>query len=238
MEILIKNLNINQIQKVAGEHINLMPNDESEYSLIGKLGIYPAEKCLSIITKKGTPYYLLDNLAVLDKPLILSYQDTVYTFNQVEQLYLTPRMNNLEAHHWLMNNLFKGRGNQKGRVDARLKRLYKVKKNHIERPDWKLIQLEWMKAVLSIKYKQCEDFRNLLHSTGNFILIEDATETNYDSNCFWGAKKVIIDEAEYFVGANNMGKTLMKLRANNGCLEYQIPNDLHLFGTPFKHFEY
>ena len=167
----------------------------------------------------------------MDEPLRLVNQNEVYEFNQVEQLYLTPRMQNSEAHFWLMNNLFKGRGNAKARVDGQVKRLYKIKKGHVQRQDWKLIQVEWMKAVLSIKYRQCYPFRELLHSTEDSILIEDATQTNYDSNCYWGAKRISHEGKEYFIGVNAMGKILMQLRDNNGITAYSLPNDLHLFGV-------
>jgi len=229
-----ENLNLADIQCVTSEDI--FPTDEGEYACINKLGIYPAEKCISIVTDKKMPYYLLDNMAVLDEPLRLTNKNDVYEFNQVEQLYLTPRMENSEAHFWLMNNLFKGRGNAKGRVDARLKRLYKIKKGHIQRQDWRFIQVEWMKVVLSIKYQQCRPFRELLHSTGSHILIEDAIKTNYDSNCYWGAKRIIYEEKDYYIGVNAMGKTLMQLRENNGILDYSLPDDLHLFGVRFSEY--
>ncbi|MDL2241890.1 NADAR family protein [Bacteroidales bacterium OttesenSCG-928-L03] len=230
-------LNLERIASVVASGQNILPENESEFTHIGKLGIYPAENCISIIIKKGIPFYLLDNLAVLPSPLVLTHDDQRFSFNQVEQLYLTPRMINPEAHYWLMDNLFKGRGNQKGRVDARLKRLYKIKKSHTERADWKVIQTEWMKAVLSIKYKQCSEFRELLLSTNDKILIEDATQTNYDSNCFWGAKQVSLDGEKVFIGINNMGKVLMELRDNKGNIKYSIPSDLHLFGIPFEEFD-
>ena len=175
-------------------------------------------------------------MAVLDEPLCLANQNKVYEFNQVEQLFLTPRIQNPEAHLWLMNNLFKGRGNAKGRVDARLKRLYKIKKEHVQRQDWQSIQVEWMKAVLSIKYQQCRPFRELLHSTGSHILIEDATQTNFASNCYWGAKQINYEGREYFIGINTMGKILMQLRENNGLLTYCLPDDLHLFGVKFSEY--
>ena len=227
-------LNLVQIQSVTLDDI--FPSNESEYSGINKLGLYPAEKCIPFVTNKKTHYYLLDNLAVLDEPLRLSNQQDVYEFNQVEQLFLTPRMQNPEAHFWLMNNLFKGRGNAKGRVDGQVKRLYKIKKGHEQRQDWKLIQVEWMKAVLSIKYQQCCPFRELLHSTGDSILVEDATQTNYASNCYWGAKRISHEEKEYFIGVNVMGKILMQLRENNGIIAYSLPHDLHLFGVKFSEF--
>ena len=230
------NLKLEQIQSVTLEDI--FPVNETEYACVNKLGLYPAENCISIVTDKKMPYYLLDNMAVLDEPLRLTNKNDVYEFNQVEQLYLTPRMQNPEAHFWLMNNLFKGRGNAKGRVDARLKRLYKVKKVHIQRQDWMSIQVEWMKAVLSIKYQQCRPFRELLHSTNSHILIEDATETNYDSNCYWGAKLISYEGKEYFIGVNAMGKILMQLRENNGILTYSLPDDLHLFGVKFSKYSF
>ncbi len=230
-----KYLSIKKIQSVTDE--NIIPHDETEYNCLNKLGLYPAERCISIVTDKKTPFYLLDNMAVLNEPLRLTHQDKIFMFNQVEQLYLTPRIQNSEAHVWLMDNLFKGRGNAKGRVDARLKRLYKIKKGHEQRPDWKSIQVEWMKAVLSIKYQQCRPFRELLHSTGDSFLIEDATQTNYDSNCYWGAKRISYEGKEYFIGANTMGKVLMQLRDNNGTIPYSLPDDLHLFGVKFSEYQ-
>ena len=230
------NLKLEHIQSVTLE--NIFPSNEAEYAYINKLGLYPVEKCISIVTNKKMPYYLLDNMAVLDDPLRLANKNDIYEFNQVEQLYLTPRMQNPEAHFWLMNHLFKGRGNTKGRVDARLKSLYKRKKVHVQRQDWQSIQVEWMKAVLSIKYQQCRPFRELLHSTGSQILIEDATQTNYASNCYWGAKRISHEGKEYFIGVNVMGKVLMRLRENNGLLTYSLPDDLHLFGVKFSEYVY
>jgi len=230
------NLKLEQIQSVTLEDI--FPANETEYACINKLGLYPIEKCISIVTDKKTSYYLLDNMAVLDEPLYLTNKNDVYEFNQEEQLYLTPRMQNPEARFWLMNNLFKGRGNAKGRVDGRLKHLYKVKKGHIQRQDWMSIQVEWMKVVLSIKYQQCRPFRELLHSTGSHILIEDATRTNYDSNCYWGAKRISHEGKEYFIGVNAMGKILMQLRENKGLLTYSLPDDLHLFGVKFSKYSF
>jgi len=57
-------LNLEDIQSVTSEDI--LPANESEYAYINKLGLYPAEKCISIVTDKRKPYYLLDNMAVLD----------------------------------------------------------------------------------------------------------------------------------------------------------------------------
>ena len=145
-------------------------------------------------------------------------------------------MQSAEAHFWLMNHLFKGRGNAKGRVDGWVKRIYKSKKEHIQRQDWEAIQVEWMKAVLSVKYQQCRPFRELLHSTSSHILIEDATKTNYASNCYWGAKQISHEGKEYFIGANTMGKILMQLRENNGVLDYSLPDDLHLFDVKFSEY--
>jgi predicted NAD-dependent protein-ADP-ribosyltransferase YbiA (DUF1768 family) len=226
-------LDVERTQSVAVEDI--IPTDETQFASVGKLGLYPAEKCISIVTDKTTPYYLLDNMAVLDEPLHLEYQGETYLFNQVEQLFLTPRMKNPEAHKWLMEHLFFGRG-KKGRVDGRLKKLYKTKREHVQRDDWETIQTEWMKAVLTVKYRQCRPFRELLHSTGDAILIEDATKTGYSSACYWGAKLVCHEGKNYFAGVNTMGKILMLLRDCKGQLTYSIPDDLHLFGIKFSEF--
>jgi hypothetical protein len=62
--------------------------------------------------------------------------------------------------------------------------------------------------------------------------VEDATDTNYVSNLFWGARLVEVGGRKYYFGCNVLGKLLAKLRETKGNLPYALPEDLHLFGKP------
>ena len=135
------------------------------------------------------------------------------------------RIDSAEAHQWLRDNLFQER------CDARKKTEYKVKFREFHRKDWKEIQVEWMKYCLNLKYRDNIVFRHDLHET--FLMpVEDATETNYPSNLFWGAKLVEVDGRKYYFGCNVLGKLLSQLRDSCGRLTYSLPEDLHLFGKP------
>ena len=135
------------------------------------------------------------------------------------------RIDSAEAHQWLMDNLFQER------CDARKKTEYKAKFREFHRKDWKEIQVEWMKYCLNLKYRDNLVFRHDLHET--FLMpVEDATETNYPSNLFWGAKLVEVDGRKYYFGCNVLGKLLSQLRDCCGRLTYSLPEDLHLFGKP------
>ena len=74
-------------------------------------------------------------------------------------------------------------------------------------------------------------FRKDLHSTDK-IPVEDATDTNYASNLFWGARLVEIEGKKYYFGCNVLGKLLVQLRQTKGKLPYTLPDNLHLFGKP------
>ena len=97
--------------------------------------------------------------------------------------------------------------------------------------DWKRIQTEWMKYCLNLKYRDNAAFRKDLHATDK-MPVEDATNTNYASNLFWGARLVEIEGRKYYFGCNVLGKLLAQLRECKGKLPYTLPDDLHLFGEP------
>ena len=205
----------------------LIPQNEAEFTEVQKFGLYPAEQCVPFITRQGTPFYQLDNMAMVPKTetsCYLRYGD--FKFRQIEILYNMARMDNSEAHHWLKKNLF-----QKCRVDARKKQEYKAKFRGQERADWKNILVEWMKYCLCLKYRDFTAFRTDLHSTSQFP-VEDASRTKYSSNLFWGARLVEVDGKKYYFGCNVLGKLLAQLRATRGKLEYSLPADFHLFGKP------
>ena len=216
------------LSKVVADVNALIPQSKEEFSEIQKFGLYPAEQCVPFVTKQGTPFYQLDNMAMIPKNDIanyLHYGD--FAFRQLEVLYIMARMDNAEAHNWLRDNLFQG-----CRIDARKKTEYKAKFKGHERADWKTIQVEWMKYCLNLKYRCNALFRKDLFDCKDKLPVEDATGTKYASNLFWGAALVEIDGKKYYFGCNVLGKLLAELRQNNGKLTYKLPDDMHLFGKP------
>lgn len=205
---------------------SLIPQSEDEFTQLRKFGLYPAEDCQPFVTKQGTPFYHLDNMSVI--PLgqddrWMHYGD--FKFRQIEVLYNMVRMDSVEAHNWLKDNLFQQR------VDSRKKQEYKAKFRAFHRPDWKDIQTEWMKYCLNLKYRDNALFRADLKATDK-LPVEDATNTNYASNLFWGARLVEVDGKKYYFGCNVLGKLLKQLKDSKGKLPYALPENLHLFGQP------
>lgn len=216
------------LSKVVNDVDSLIPQSEAEFEEVQKFGLYPAEQCQPFVTKHGTPFYQLDNMSLVpenDTANYLKYGD--FEFRQLEIIYNMPRMDSVEAHEWLKNNLF-----QKCRVDARKKNEYKAKFRGMERADWKEIQVEWMKYCLMLKYRCNALFRKDLYACSGKLPVEDATATRYASNLFWGAALVELEGEKYYFGCNVLGKLLVQLRDNNGVLDYKLPDDMHLFGKP------
>lgn len=216
------------LSKVVNDVDSLIPQSEAEFEEVQKFGLYPAEQCQPFITMHKTPFYQLDNMAMVpkdDTANYLKYGD--FEFRQLEIIYNMPRMDSVEAHEWLKNNLF-----QKCRVDARKKNEYKAKFRGMERADWKEIQVEWMKYCLMLKYRCNALFRKDLYSCVGKLPVEDATATRYASNLFWGAELVELDGKKFYFGCNVLGKLQSQLRDNNGVLDYKLPDDMHLFGEP------
>lgn len=232
------------LQEVVENVDALIPQNEGEFMELQKFGLYPAEGCVPFVTKQKTPFYFLDNMAMMPikkkNTEWLKYGN--YHFRQLEVIYNIARMDSTEGHEWLRDNLFTGSSKRKieekdslkyyfGRVDARKKTEYKSKFRGKERANWKQIQTEWMKYCLCLKYRDFTAFRTDLHSTSQFP-VEDASRTKYSSNLFWGARLVEVDGKKYYFGCNVLGKLLAQLRATRGKLEYSLPADFHLFGKP------
>lgn len=216
------------LAKVVADVDALIPQSEVEFAEIQKFGLYPAEQCVPFVTKQGTPYYQLDNMSLVpkgDTANYMRYGD--FYFRQLEVLYNMVRMDSADAHLWLKDNLFQG-----CRVDARKKNEYKAKFKGCERADWKSIQVEWMKYCLMLKYRCNALYRKDLYSCGGKLPVEDATNTNYVSNLFWGAALVEVDGKKYYFGCNVLGKLHAELRKNDGKLTYELPAEMHLFGKP------
>lgn len=214
--------------KVVPDVDALIPQSENEFSDIQKFGLYPADQCEPFVTKHRTPFYQLDNMSMVPEGDTANYQRYGdFVFRQIEILYNMARMDNAEAHHWQKDNLFQG-----CRVDARKKTEYKSKFKGCERTDWKSIQVEWMKYCLMLKYRDNALFRKDLFASRSKLPIEDATGTNYASNLFGGSRLVELDGKKYYFGCNVLGKLLAQLRENKGKLDYELPEDMHLFGKP------
>ena len=217
---------LKDLATVVEDPQSLIPQSEAEFSQLCKFGLYPAEECQPFVTKQGTPFYHLDNMSVIpqgQEESWMHYGD--FKFRQIEVLYNMVRMDSVEAHNWLKDNLFQQR------VDSRKKQEYMSKFRAFHRPDWKKIQTEWMKYCLNIKYRDNSLFRKDLLSTDK-LPVEDATATNYASNLFWGARLVEVGGKKYYFGCNVLGKLLALLRDTKGKLPYTLPADLHLFGKP------
>ena len=217
---------LKDLATVVEDPQSLIPQSEEEFSQLCKFGLYPADECQPFVTKQGTPFYHLDNMSVLplgQEDRWMHYGD--FKFRQIEVLYNMVRMDSVEAHNWLKDNLFQQR------VDARKKQEYKAKFRASHRQDWKSIQTEWMKYCLNLKYRDNALFRKDLLSTDK-LPVEDATATSYASNLFWGARLVEVGGRKYYFGCNVLGKLLMQLRETKGKLPYTLPEDLHLFGKP------
>ena len=217
---------LKDLATVVEDPQSLIPQSEEEFSQLCKFGLYPADECQPFVTKQGTPFYHLDNMSVLplgQEDRWMHYGD--FKFRQIEVLYNMVRMDSVEAHNWLKDNLFQQR------VDARKKQEYKAKFRASHRQDWKRIQTEWMKYCLNLKYRDNALFRKDLLSTDK-LPVEDATATSYASNLFWGARLVEVGGRKYYFGCNVLGKLLMQLRETKGKLPYTLPEDLHLFGKP------
>jgi predicted NAD-dependent protein-ADP-ribosyltransferase YbiA (DUF1768 family) len=217
---------LKDLTTVVEDPQSLIPQSEEDFSQLCMFGLYPAEDCQPFVTKQGSPFYHLDNMSVIplgQEDRWMHYGD--FRFRQIEVLYNMVRMDSVEAHNWLKDNLFQQR------VDARKKQEYKAKFRASHRQDWKRIQTEWMKYCLNLKYRDNALFRKDLLSTDK-LPVEDATATNYASNLFWGARLVEVGGKKYYFGCNVLGKLQAQLRDTKGKLPYTLPNDLHLFGKP------
>ena len=217
---------IKALSTVVEDPYALIPQTEEEFMQLRKFGLYPVESCQPFVTRQGTPFYHLDNMSVIplgQEDRWMHYGD--FRFRQIEILYNMVRMDSAQAHEWLKNNLFQQR------VDSRKKQEYKAKFKSFHRQDWKRIQTEWMKYCLNLKYRDNAVFRRELLSADK-LPVEDATDTNYASNLFWGARLVEVGGKRYYFGCNVLGKLLARLKEAGGRLPYSLPDDLHLFGKP------
>lgn len=98
---------LKDLATVVEDPQSLIPQSEEEFSQLCKFGLYPADECQPFVTKQGTPFYHLDNMSVLQlgqEDHWMHYGD--FRFRQIEVLYNMVRMDSVEAHNWLKDNLF------------------------------------------------------------------------------------------------------------------------------------
>lgn len=88
------------------------------------------------------------------------------------------------------------------------KKFIRNKRKNLIRKDVNEYNGEWMKYVVWCKCCGNVDFKNLLLSTGEKVIVEDATNIKSESADFWGCK--LVDGV--YVGCNMMGKILMQCR--------------------------
>ena len=95
-----------------------------------------------------------------------------------------------------------------------------------------MTKIEYIKSSLEEAKLRKALFRKDLFACGGKLPVEDATDTNYSSNLFWGARLIELDGKSYYFGCNVLGKLLVQLRANGGKHDYKLLEDMHLFGKP------
>ena len=108
----------------------------------------------------------------------------------------------------------------------------KFGRKHIDksRPDWNIHRFKIMKFCIELKlFQNFEKFSNVLLETNNLPIVEYT-----DKDKVWGA----IDEGDYYVGTNVLGRLLMELRENlkSGKFNLIVPeiDDLIFLGKPIK----
>lgn len=80
------------LAEVVADVDALIPQSEEEFMELQKFGLYPAEECVPFVTKQDTPFYQLDNMAMVPKgetSCYLHYGD--FEFRQLEVLYIMAR---------------------------------------------------------------------------------------------------------------------------------------------------
>ena len=115
------------------------------------------------------------------------------------------------------------------RIKMHMKSIYK---NHPEwlHDHWPTMVVDAMKFCLTLKYEQCDLFRNeLQRSSGKFIVEDETARKRGRDADTWGA----VLRGEEYVGPNLLGRLLMELR-DKGKLEYTLPADALDFTNVLK----
>ena len=142
------------------------------------------------------------------------------TFDCTERLFhiLKLRPGNPEGFHDIMA--------QPGgmRIKMHMKKLYKVHPEWFH-DHWPSMVVDAMKFCLTLKYEQCETFRQELERSRGKFIVEDETARKKGRDAdSWG----VVLRGDEYVGPNLLGRLLMELR-DNGKLEYSLPEDTLTF---------
>ena len=105
-------------------------------------------------------------------------------------------------------------------IKMHVKHLYKAHPEWFH-DHWPSMVVDAMKYCLTLKYEQCEAFRNELERSKGKYIVEDETSRKKNADT-WG---VVLKGNEY-VGPNLMGRLLMELR-DNGHFEFKNKPIIH-----------
>jgi ribA/ribD-fused uncharacterized protein len=101
-------------------------------------------------------------------------------------------------------------------IKMHVKHLYKAHPEWLH-DHWPCMVVDAMKYCLTLKYEQCEAFRNELERSKGKYIVEDETSRKKGKDAdTWG---VVLKGNEY-VGPNLLGRLLMELR-DNGHFEFK-----------------
>ena len=92
------------------------------------------------------------------------------------------------------------------------------------REDWGKMIIDAMKYCLTMKYEQCEEFRQELNRSKGKYIVEDQSGFRKKEPDAWGVKL----QDENYVGPNLLGRLLMELR-DTGKLDYTLSADAFKF---------
>ena len=169
---------------------------------------YDANKCIRI-HKVYDQWGLFCNFA--STPLTVKR----FTFKSSEQLFQLMKFKDREVLLNVLNGITRN-----GKRCHEVKRTVKSYEKEYRREDWGRMVIDAMKFCLQTKYEQCEEFRNRLKDSSGYYIVEDQSSFIKSNPDAWGAKL----KDGRFVGPNLLGRLLMELR-DNGCLEYNLPDD-------------
>ena len=163
----------------------LIPQSEEEFMELQKFGLYPAEECIPFVTEQGSPFYQLDNMAMVPKgetSCYLHYGD--FEFRQLEVLYIMARMDSAEAHHWLNSFIYENYSE-----NARFYRQKYTKEGDMIAFDGEPVEVfsEWLTQeevdalnTLKSEYAELKSFKE-----------------QYDANALKAEKDAVFESAEY-----------------------------------------
>lgn len=180
---------------------------------------YPADRCVCI-RKTSEEWGVLGNFYMT--PIVAGG----ITFDCTERLFHMMKLK-ADAKEGVLDmmNVHAGMG-----MKMHLKHLYKVHPEWFH-DHWPTMIVDAMKFCLTLKYEQCEHFRNELErSRGKFIVEDETCRAKGRDADTWG----VVLRGDEYVGPSLLGRLLMELR-DNGKLEYTLPEGALDFTNHLKH---